>query len=71
MATLEIPRHLDFIDYLRTHPEDAAAYADLKRSLAVQYSDDIDSYVTGKTDLVRQIEKKIEAWKDTGLVNGE
>ena len=31
--------------------------------LASQYSDDIDSYVTGKTELVKQIEKKIATWK--------
>ena len=67
----EIPRHLDFIAYLRTHPEDAAAYADLKRSLAAEYSDDIDSYVSGKTDLVRQIEQKMEAWKASRHENGE
>ena len=59
----EIPRHLDFIEYLQVHPEDAAAYAELKRSLADRFSDDIDSYVTGKTDLVREIEQKVARWK--------
>lgn len=59
----EIARHLDFVAYLRAHPEDAAAYARLKRALAEQFYDDIDSYVAGKTDLIRQIEAKIPAWK--------
>ena len=67
----EISRHLDFIEYLRSHPEDAVAYADLKRDLATQYTDDIDSYVTGKTDLIRQIERKMEARKDSRVENGE
>ncbi len=65
----EIPRHLDFIEYLQAHPEDAAAYAELKRSLAERYSNDIDSYVTGKTDLVREIGQKVDVWKNSALDN--
>lgn len=59
----EIDRHLGFIEYLKEHPEDAAAYAELKRGLAEQYDDDIDQYVTGKTDFVRGIDAKVLAWR--------
>lgn len=59
----EIARHLDFVEYLKTHPQDAAAYAGLKRELAQQFHDDVDRYVAGKTGLIRQIEAKIPAWK--------
>jgi len=44
--------HLTFRDYLRAHPETAKAYADLKRSLAIQFPDDINGYATAKTDFV-------------------
>lgn len=44
--------HLTFRDYLRAHPETARAYADLKRDLARQFPDDIDSYATSKTTFV-------------------
>ena len=44
--------HLTFRDYLRTHPETARAYAEVKRSLAAQFPDDINSYATAKTDFV-------------------
>ena len=44
--------HLTFRDYLRTHPETARAYGDLKRKLARQFPEDVDSYATAKTDFV-------------------
>lgn len=59
----EIARHLDFVEYLKAHPAAAATYAQLKRGLAEQYGDDIDHYVTGKTEFVRGIDEKVLAWK--------
>jgi len=44
--------HLTFRDYLRRHRETAQAYADLKRSLAAQFPDDVNGYATAKTDFV-------------------
>ncbi len=44
--------HLTFRDYLRAHPETARAYADLKKQLALQFPDDVDSYAQAKTDFV-------------------
>jgi putative glutamine amidotransferase len=51
-------RHLAFRDWLRGHPEDAAAYADLKRSLARKHARDIMAYVDAKTPFIRQIEQQ-------------
>ena len=51
-------RHLAFRDWLREHPDDAAAYAELKRRLAAAHPRDIMSYVDGKTDFVTAIEAK-------------
>lgn len=44
--------HLTFRDYLRSHLETAQAYADLKRALALEFPDDIDSYAIAKTNFV-------------------
>jgi GrpB-like predicted nucleotidyltransferase (UPF0157 family) len=44
-----------FRDHLRAHPEDAARYADLKRSLAGAFRDDREGYTQAKTDFVREI----------------
>lgn len=51
-------RHLAFRDWLRTHPEDARAYADLKRELAVRYRNDRLAYTEAKTDFIRRIERR-------------
>jgi putative glutamine amidotransferase len=54
-------RHLAFRDWLRAHPEDATAYADLKRRLAAEHPRDIFSYVDGKSGFVEGIEAKAGA----------
>lgn len=51
-------RHLAFRDWLRTHPRDAAAYAELKRHLAVAHPRDIMAYVDGKTAFIKDIERR-------------
>ena len=45
--------HICFRDHLRSHPEDAAAYAELKRSLARAHRDDRAAYTEGKTAFIR------------------
>ena len=47
--------HLRFRDYLRGHPGTAAAYADLKKSLAQQFGEDIGAYRDAKDDFVRDV----------------
>lgn len=51
-------RTLAFRDYLRTHPEAAREYGDLKRKLAATYGSDRDAYTQAKTAFVRSIEAK-------------
>lgn len=55
-------RHLVFRDYLRAHPERATEYGAFKRRLAGQNLPDRASYVSGKADLVAQIEDEALAW---------
>lgn len=58
----EIPRHLYFRDYLRTHPDEAKEYAALKIKLAQQFADNRRNYVLSKHDFVKTLEKKAIDW---------
>jgi GrpB-like predicted nucleotidyltransferase (UPF0157 family) len=50
-----LANHLAVRDYLRTHPEAATEYGELKKRLAKEFPDDIDSYIDGKTDMLLSI----------------
>jgi GrpB-like predicted nucleotidyltransferase (UPF0157 family) len=50
----ELARHLAFRDYLRSRPEQARAYAELKRSLAARFRSDRDAYARGKTAFIKE-----------------
>lgn len=54
-------RHIGFRDWLRAHPEDAAAYAALKRELVAAHPRDIYSYTYGKGEFIRAVEARAEA----------
>ncbi len=54
----EFERYLSFRDYLREHPLVAQEYSDLKRSLARQCQGDTRCYSDGKTDFVRDVERR-------------
>jgi len=51
----ELERHLRFRDWLRAHPDDADAYARLKRRLAEVHGDDREHYTDGKSELIERI----------------
>jgi len=59
----DVERHLNFRDYLIAHPEDALAYGRLKQELARRFPTDIDSYVAGKDEFIKGIDRKAQAWK--------
>lgn len=54
----EIWNCLVFRDYLRSHPEDALRYADLKYSLAEKYKTDREMYTQAKTEFIKEITSK-------------
>ena len=54
----EIDRYLDFRNWLRGHPEDRDAYADLKQTLAKRDWDDMNAYADAKTGFIEAILKK-------------
>jgi GrpB-like predicted nucleotidyltransferase (UPF0157 family) len=47
--------HLDFRDWLRTHPDVAEAYMALKTQLAQRYPTDREAYILGKTSFVEGV----------------
>lgn len=50
---------IGFRDYLNSHPEDAAAYSELKQKLAKQFPDDRFAYTDNKLDFVQSIYAKL------------
>ncbi len=51
-ASAALRDHLTFRDYLRAHPETAEAYANLKRTLAREFPEDVEHYAVAKTDFI-------------------
>lgn len=62
VGSWDVLRHLAFRDYLREHPPDRKRYGDLKVKLAKQFSDNIDAYIDGKEQLVKEIEANALKW---------
>lgn len=62
IGSSEIKRHLAFRDYLRNHPDVKKCYGELKMILAQQFPYDIEAYINGKENLVREIEKRAMDW---------
>jgi GrpB-like predicted nucleotidyltransferase (UPF0157 family) len=54
----EYRRHIAFRDHLRTHPEDASAYAVLKRNLASTLGDRREDYNEAKSEFVANIVRR-------------
>jgi len=59
----EAEKHLAFRDYLRSHPEVAQEYSELKHGLAARHCADKSVYVVGKTSFIAKIVQDAIAWK--------
>jgi GrpB-like predicted nucleotidyltransferase (UPF0157 family) len=59
----QIDRHLAFRDYLKSHPEAARKYSQLKQQLAQQYPTDIERYMDGKDGFIKEIDRKAADWR--------
>jgi len=66
VASPEVKRHLAFRDFMIAHPEYAQQYSELKRQLAAQHHDDIDSYMHGKHEFIQEMERQALEWKHLG-----
>lgn len=54
---VQIDRHLNFRDYLRRHPAEAAAYSSLKWRLASAHGRDKASFQAGKAEFIARVEE--------------
>ena len=61
-------RHLAVRDYLRAHPDEVSAYAELKRGLVAGAPGDRLAYIKGKDSYVSDLERRALAW--AGGVDG-
>ena len=59
-GSLGLRNHLAVRDYLRAHPATARTYGTLKKRLADECGDDIDTYIDGKTDFILEILAKTD-----------
>jgi GrpB-like predicted nucleotidyltransferase (UPF0157 family) len=59
----QVERHLAFRDYMRIHAEDAQKYSELKQELAKKYPNDIEGYMDGKDEFIKEMDKKSVEWK--------
>lgn len=59
----EFRRHVLLRDYLRSHPDDARSYGELKRALAAGCAQDRTAYAEGKRLFVEElVERALAAW---------
>ena len=54
----QVKRHLAFRDYMIAHPAKAQQYSDLKRKLAQQFPQNIESYMDGKDEFIKNIDRE-------------
>lgn len=59
-------RHMLFRDFLRTHPEEAQQYYDLKKELAGKYRSDREAYTEAKTAFIESVVDKARTEETTG-----
>jgi GrpB-like predicted nucleotidyltransferase (UPF0157 family) len=55
-------RHVAVRDFLRAHPEEAASYEELKRTLVREHPDDRLAYVAGKDGYMIELEARAVRW---------
>jgi GrpB-like predicted nucleotidyltransferase (UPF0157 family) len=55
LGSEELRRHRSFRDYLLTHPDDARAYAELKRAAAVRFGENRVAYTQSKSRFVEAV----------------
>ena len=57
----EIKRHINFKEYLIAHPDKAREYSKLKEKLANKYTYNVENYTNGKSDFIKEIDRKAKS----------
>jgi GrpB-like predicted nucleotidyltransferase (UPF0157 family) len=65
-GTVRIADHLEFRDYMIAHPERAAAYGRLKVGLARRFPHNIEGYMRGKDEFIRETIDLAARWARRG-----
>lgn len=67
-SAYDINRHLVVRDYLRTHPQVAYEYGELKSKIALLNPNDIDGYSDGKDEFVQEMQRAAIAWQEESTI---
>lgn len=62
-SSAQVARHLAFRDYMIAHPEDAQEYSELKRKLAQAHAQNMDGYIDGKDDFIKEMDRRAAQWR--------
>ena len=57
-----VERYLAFRDFLRHHADEAKKYGEFKEILADRFPNDIEAYMDGKNDFIKDLEQKAIMW---------
>jgi GrpB-like predicted nucleotidyltransferase (UPF0157 family) len=63
VSSEQVKRHLAFRDYMIAHPEDAQRYSELKRRLTRKYPTNINGYMDGKDEFIKEMDTKAAQWR--------
>ena len=66
VGSTQIQRHLAFRDYMIAHPAEAQEYGRLNQKLALEHPDDIEAYMDGKAQFIKEHEGQAIAWRASG-----
>lgn len=62
-GSAQVERHLAFRDYMIANPEAARKYSELKRRLAQEHPQNIDGYMDGKDDFIKEMDRRAAQWR--------
>ncbi len=62
-SNAELKRHILFREYLRSHPDEANEYGELRQELAQRFRNDRVSYTNSKAEFIKEM-LQLAGWQD-------